>query len=65
MRFPTTEERVRWEIRSWLVDDQQLAELGRRCVTAMTRPLQTIDSSGGSDPAHLRSLLVDDWLRDL
>ncbi len=64
--LPEHDTRFEYEIRSWLQDDQQLAELGRRCVTAMLKherlPWVTSDTTQAD---LLRALLVEDWLREI
>lgn len=64
---PSTEHQP-WfehEIRSWLQDDQQLTELGRRCVTAMlTNQLVPASAAGATQSELLRALLVEDWLSE-
>ena len=54
------------EIRSWLQDEQQLAELGRRCVNAMLRnqPLPA-SATDMTESELLRVILVEDWLREI
>lgn len=60
------EAEVAHEIRSWLADDEQLAELGRRCVSAMLGHQAMPAGLGDTTPARLlRVLLVDDWLREV
>ena len=60
------EEQVQREIRSWLADDQQLAELGRRCVAAMLgRQALLVARQGPTDAFFLRRLLADDWLHEI
>ena len=54
------------EIRSWLDDDEQLADLGRRCVNEMLGHRKLPTHLMGAKPAQiLRTLLVEDWLRDI
>ncbi len=67
MSLSAEEGRVQREIQSWLADEQQLAELGRRCVDAMPgqRVLPVAAKIGAVDRWTLRRLLVNDWLRDI
>ena len=66
MEFSAHEEQVQWEIQSWLADDQQLAELGRRCIAAMLgQQALLVASQGPTDAFFLRRLLADDWLREI
>lgn len=64
--LPEHHTRFEYEIRSWLQDDQQLAELGRRCVTAMLNhePLPPVTPTT-TQAELLRTVLVQDWLRDI
>ena len=66
MSLSAEEGRVQREIQSWLADEQQLTELGRRCVDAMLgqRVLPVDARMGLVDRWTLRRLLVNDWLRD-
>ena len=54
---------VQREILSWLDDDDQLAELGSRCVAAMVGHRRLPDGADETSlPNVLRALLADDWL---
>ncbi len=63
---PKREVQLVREISSWLDDEQQLAELGSRCVRAMLshRAMPSV-TPGATSADLLRSLLVDDWLLDI